>query len=487
MQEKKIDQFAAECNSLPGNMDYIYRGVAPSIEFSNTGRRGKKYFSITLRALIQTLIDIKSNLPQFAAHMQYEETTWRNLFSAHLSDNVVNALSTVQTLPLFSVIGKTIHIVNGLTGPYDDHFVELTQGNLNTAIAYLSFQLPDDSAYLHSQGKTFEAREEGCSVPVDGSNQDFIGENIIYYGAPGTGKSFEIDSYTDSANSTKTVFHPDTQYSDFVGCLKPFMNEGAIEYSFRPGPFCKALGMAHDNPEVMCYLVIEEINRAAAAAVFGEIFQLLDRSSDGSSIYSIDIADPDMLLFLADRAPRFVQIEKLSLPSNLSIVATMNSSDQAVMPLDTAFKRRWKFNYKPLDFSSCPEGSLKFFSENGATVVSWEDFAVVINRFLSAMDIPEDRLLGPWFLSSSELASDETSRSSLSGKLFIYLWDDVLRHGERSRIFSSEIATYGKLVDRFGNEESIFNDEVAEALSVVAQELVPEHDDTLIEEPSSDV
>jgi 5-methylcytosine-specific restriction protein B len=285
------------------------------------------------------------------------------------------------------------------------------------------------------------------------------GENIVYYGAPGTGKSYAIDEIVKTSKHVSTVFHPDTQYSDFVGCLKPSMNGSDVEYKFREGPFSKILKVAHENPQAHCYLVIEEINRASAAAVFGEIFQLLDREPIGGSRYGVDINDPDMLSYLAINAPSVIIDGQLKLPSNLSIYATMNSSDQAVMPMDTAFKRRWRFKYKAINFSTCANGSFTILdSDKEPLTISWKDFAICTNECLADQGIPEDRHLGPWFLSSEELAEDSVN-SVLTGKLFMYLWDDVLRHGLQGAVFdNSNIKNYGQLVQKFNTGELIFSE-----------------------------
>ena len=256
-----------------------------------------------------------------------------------------------------------------------------------------------------------------------------------------------------------TVFHPDTQYSDFVGCLKPSMNGSDVEYRFREGPFCKVLKVAHENPQEHCYLVIEEINRASAAAVFGEIFQLLDREPNGRSRYGVDINDPDMLSYLAINAPSVIIDGQLKLPSNLSIYATMNSSDQAVMPMDTAFKRRWKFEYKSINFDKCANGSFTILdSESLSFTISWKKFAGCINECLAMQEIPEDRHLGPWFLSSEELQDEKSTSYARTGKLFMYLWDDVLRHGLKATVFDASIKNYGQLVHSFNSGVPVFSE-----------------------------
>lgn len=289
------------------------------------------------------------------------------------------------------------------------------------------------------------------------------GENKIIYGAPGTGKSHSIRELLNQAGSRKviTVFHPDTQYSDFVGSLKPHTERRSgspvITYQYRPGPFVKALVEAENNPADKVYLVIEEINRAPAAAVFGEIFQLLDRDEDGNSKYQIEANDPDLLEYLKTNI--YVDINSLKIPSNLYIYATMNSSDQAVMPLDTAFKRRWSFKYISLDFNKAPNQQLRLRTSSGLYYISWKEFAEsVVNRMLKEFRVAEDRLIGPFFLDKVEL---KEWSSALSGKLFVYLWDDILRHKhqDRKRLFKESITTYGDLFARFSADKAVFADE----------------------------
>lgn len=301
------------------------------------------------------------------------------------------------------------------------------------------------------------------------------GENKIVYGAPGTGKSYRILQETEKAGIRKivTVFHPDTQYSDFVGSLRPQTHRGAngqtaVTYEYRPGPFVSALVQAENNPSDKVCLVIEEINRAPAAAVFGELFQLLDRNRNGESTYGIEVSDPDMQEYLREHTGS--SVSELKLPSNLSIYATMNSSDQAVMPLDTAFKRRWSFEYIRLSYENAPGQELKIMTTDGVYKITWADFAdKVVNKQLKEFRVAEDRLVGPYFLNDTELSD---ARSALCGKLFLYLWDDVLRHRlqERSRLFNEDLSTYGDLYDRFMQENS-----GKTVFSVEADELIRHH------------
>lgn len=296
-----------------------------------------------------------------------------------------------------------------------------------------------------------------------------VARNEIYYGAPGTGKSHTIEEQTAGARKVITVFHPDTQHSDFVGTLKPVMDGGNITYQFRPGPFTLALIEALTHADEHVYLIIEEINRAPAAAVFGELFQLLDRK-DGASKYGIDAADPDMLAYINAElaAEGIASVDKLSIPSNLSLLATMNSSDQAVMPLDTAFKRRWSFRYIKIDFNNqnVSDQTFRLMTSQGEVNISWRDFAdKVINHYLKELNVPEDRLLGPFFLSETELSGEASAKDALCGKLFVYLWDDVLRHRGRDIIFATNVRTFGELHDTFlAGKDPVFKGDVDAAV-----------------------
>lgn len=314
---------------------------------------------------------------------------------------------------------------------------------------------------------------------------DKVGENVIYYGAPGVGKSYKIDQLCNKENSIRTIFHPDTQNSDFVGCLKPKMNGSDVVYEFRAGPFTKAIIKSFENSKKHIYLVIEEINRAASAAVFGEIFQLLDRDDNGQSVYPIDLTDPDMLEYIESKVPGAIENGQLRIPSNLSLFATMNSSDQAVMPMDTAFKRRWIFEYVSIDFNECPQGNLTIpIRDQGEVTVSWANFAKIINSSLEAKSIPEDRLLGPWFLSKSELSTTERAQKALTGKLCLYLWDDVLRHGQHNIIYNNDIKNYGQLVSSFNPKSSVFSENIEQAL--VAQSINDSTEESKITEETTE-
>lgn len=291
---------------------------------------------------------------------------------------------------------------------------------------------------------------------------NLMGRNIIVYGAPGTGKSFSLN---EKPNPFRTVFHSDYQNSDFVGSYKPYKAENGITYKFVPGPFIDAFVHAYLNPNQKVSLIIEEINRGNCAAIFGEIFQLLDRKENGESEYQIDPeASLRDYLTLEKGLPELI---KLHLPSNLSLFATMNSADQGVSVVDSAFKRRWEFEYLQIDLDDVkhPHLSNPVIRYNGKEL-SFKIIAKSINEVLSRNGFDEDRLLGQFFLNKVELRDTEKAMNSISRKVFLYLWDDVLRHNERSLIFNvSEYENFSKIVLAFNNGKEIFSKSIEEAIS----------------------
>ena len=297
------------------------------------------------------------------------------------------------------------------------------------------------------------------------SSSSIKGYNKIVYGAPGAGKSASVSEIVGE-NYIRTVFHPETQYSDFIGCLKPHKDStGSITYSFRKGPFIQILEKALLDQENHHFLVIEELNRANTAAVFGEIFQLLDRDDEGKSEYPILIQDEDLydaLKETLDSEHDFIVKRQLMIPSNLSIIATMNSSDQAVFPLDTAFKRRWIFEYLPIDFTNCATGEVPIHHAD-LPHVEWKTLAQTINTVLVQLKVIEDKLIGPWFIKDSDLVDGQAEQTFI-GKICSYLWDDALKYKNKDEIFKSDIHGYGELYQRYSDKKPIFSDKFMKML-----------------------
>ncbi|MGB7474365.1 AAA family ATPase [Trichococcus sp.] len=298
--------------------------------------------------------------------------------------------------------------------------------------------------------------------------------NKIYYGAPGTGKSYKVSQ--EYPQYKRITFHPEYTYFDFVGGLKPQeVTEGSekrIAYPFVPGPFAETLVSAFKNPEDNVGLIIEEINRANTAAVFGDIFQLLDRDSSGWSQYSI--TNPDLLNFIKAEVQDF-QDEEITIPSNFSLIATMNSSDQGVYIMDAAFKRRWEFEYLPITFESSDFDDVCISGFN----IPWKEFGLTLNNFLSSIIHEEDKLIGQRFISISDMQNID----KVASKLLIYLWDNVLRY-KRDSVFI-ETTQFSKVVESFKeNGTAIFVPELKNQLdSFIIQ---TPNDTANIPEPTSD-
>lgn len=319
------------------------------------------------------------------------------------------------------------------------------------------------------------AAEWSHSVPPPQKKESTqTSRNLIYFGAPGTGKSYLLNEKAkgfESSQSGTTVtecgltkyvervtFHTEYTYFDFVGSYKPMMDGQNIKYAFEPGPFARVLKKALSNPGKDYLLIIEEINRARVAAVFGDMFQLLDRNKNGQSEYFITPAK-DLLAYLTteekDEAGNIIQQRaeleggKLRLPANMFIWATMNSADQGVFPMDTAFKRRWSFKYVGIDES---EKNIK-----GNCAEEWKELRKRINQLLQEAGINEDKQLGPFFLKETELEDTATFKEAFAEKVIMYLFEDAARH-HRSHIFKSANLRYSALTDEFnGTPDSIFN------------------------------
>lgn len=353
---------------------------------------------------------------------------------------------------------------------------------------------------------------------------------IIYYGAPGTGKSYKIKAQLDGVskeNIFRTTFHPDSDYSTFVGAYKPTMekpidkiyakgeliskltemkeggvtyspqkfgakywrslkqlnlsdkkdilqacgmsdnytvefdkgmavgeeylacsNESRIIYSFVPQAFLNAYIQAYRKPEEKVYLIIEEINRGNCAQIFGDLFQLLDRDENGVSEYTIK-ADADLKAFLEDELGEDnpgIKDGELCLPSNLYIYATMNTSDQSLFPIDSAFKRRWDWEYEPIKYKN-----IDWKIVIDGTEYSWVSFQRIVNDKILSATSSEDKLLGDYFVNPSDgVITDKV----LLNKILFYLWNDVCKDGEGDifKVGENEYVSFSELYGENGTK-----------------------------------
>lgn len=271
--------------------------------------------------------------------------------------------------------------------------------------------------------------------------------NRIIFGAPGTGKSFYLNkqrelNFAEDAYE-RVTFHPNYSYAQFVGSYKPISIQenidgkltNEIQYKYVPGPFLRVLVQALINPQKNYLLLIEEINRANVAAIFGDVFQLLDREQDGASTYPIAISE-DMRQFFTSKG---INISNLFLPQNLYIWATMNSADQGVLPMDAAFKRRWDFEYIGINEHENWDYEIPYPKNDTIELINWNTLRRAINSKLKKISgVNEDKLLGPYFISKSVLdkfTKDKTPSDDdkthfiniFKSKVLMYLFEDVCK------------------------------------------------------------
>lgn len=362
-----------------------------------------------------------------------------------------------------------------------------------------------------------------------------IYRNRIFFGAPGTGKSYSLNKEAETLVSyendkiERVTFHPDYTYANFVGAYKPIMkasefdeldedtkrvvsvlldetktaqekynnlvetfqrnndltrlpallglyldddfttikhdgtqaaNNNSVErnhgrslrkyirllskdsfkekiaYEYVPGPFMRILVKALQNPDKPYVLIIEEINRANVAGVFGDVFQLLDRDNNGESEYSINTTN-DMRGYLQGQLGADIEVNTIKIPSNMFIWATMNSADQGVYPMDTAFKRRWNFSYYGIDDGEDKLSDIsikpKFKLGQSDKLISWNSLRKAINDELSTeiYGINEDKLMGPFFLKEATIQDNDSFKEVFKNKVLMYLFDDVVKQKRR--------------------------------------------------------
>lgn len=319
----------------------------------------------------------------------------------------------------------------------------------------------------------------------------------IYYGAPGTGKSKTIKDLTFGESVIRTTFHPDSDYASFVGTYKPItekvdlrdcngkkvidddtkevVKEERIAYKFIPQAFLEAYVEAWKKlgSSKKQFLIIEEINRGNCAQIFGDLFQLLDRNEYGFSDYPI-VADKDMQKYLekefegweitnkdeinqlygeANMVSLIMKGERLVLPSNLYIWATMNTSDQSLFPIDSAFKRRWDWKYVPIREGRDKETNapLNWYINTGDKQYDWWSFISKVNKLIGSLTNSEDKKLGYFFCKAKD---GEIDADLFVSKVIFYLWNDVFKdYGFDDKDFQDE---EGKILsfDRFYEDKN---------------------------------
>ena len=419
--------------------------------------------------------------------------------SFYLSSNAVNSyLSFLEVDKLFEYAPekwsriKSIYDITDITEIEkvarkllsDPGFIELNKGKNNgwrsgSIMHYVCFI--NARNYFSKEKDRIENLSNAC-LPLN--QGDISPRQIIYYGAPGTGKSHTIKKEEDAGLTTciRTTFHPDSDYSTFVGCYKPHKcrETETLTYEFVPQAFLEAYTQAWQNPQKEIALVIEEINRGNCAQIFGDIFQLLDRDKDGWSTYPIK-ADTDIAEYLdqmeiAGYSETMVKkygeskagYGYLALPPNMSLLATMNTSDQSLFPIDSAFKRRWDWKYIKIKNGKDKLGNklnwkivIKDEADNVVKVgeneeISWWTFIEKTNTIIASMTSSADKQLGYFFCKPTDKAEETDEEPSiitadtLVGKVIFYLWNDVFKdYGfEDAYLFSYLEKVEGKDVEK---------------------------------------
>lgn len=303
----------------------------------------------------------------------------------------------------------------------------------------------------------------------------YLGKNTIFYGVPGCGKSYKVKellgadgagSKVPEAQCKRVLFHPEYSYSDFVGQVMPQTEGERIEYKFAPGPFVEILKDAYDHPRKEYFLIIEEINRGNAPAIFGDLFQLLDRrpqksgeeegAKPGESEYGI--YNRDILGVLNEG--REEPLKEVKIPANLTLFATMNTCDQNVFTLDTAFKRRWRMQRIKNMFYADKEPFVCVIGQSGGKIgergIIWKEFAEAVNKdiLLNCNDgtAAEDKLLGAYFVNEEEIADAQV----FAEKVLMYLREDVARY-DKSQLFDAKYPTLDAVIDGFVRGENVFS------------------------------
>lgn len=345
--------------------------------------------------------------------------------------------------------------------------------------------------------KDFQLIENLRKTKIEVSEDKKFAKNhsqVIFYGVPGCGKSHKVDEIINKAVTDKknreyqvirVVFHPDYTNADFVGQIMPLVDDG-IEYRFKAGPFARILKHAYKEHSKKFFLVIEELNRGNAAAIFGDLFQLLDREKDGFSAYSIN--NPDISSFIMSEndyhndkivpdskdvcGDKWILDTAIRLPPNLSILATMNTNDQNVFVLDNAFQRRWKMKYisnnikyEDMEDSQKEQYDLKI----GETNIKWGVFRDKINEKISdskfSFSSAEDKQLGLFFIkadSESDTAeeiseadkTEKISEADFTNKVLKYLWNDIFKHDKDIFKYPDEIRCFEDLITNFKGEDA---------------------------------
>ena len=406
--------------------DCVFGGGVSKETTDRTGR----YFKLNIEKRMADIIALSNDTDTFSEEVTQVIKLFADIYLGHRAFNYEECTEATRTL-MELLAQQFPDIYSGITDPLPILYEILTAQTVQTHIDTVDLDDHNSDDIRFSTGYQSE-----------------FPRNRILFGAPGTGKSFTLNHekdllLADGGEYERVTFHPDYSYANFVGTYKPVPckdsdGKDAITYSYVPGPFMrtyvKALQNSRTDAPKPFLLVIEEINRANVAAVFGDVFQLLDRGDDEVSEYPIQ-ASEDIKKYLAGQlGGNPDDYSEIRIPDNMFIWATMNSADQGVFPMDTAFKRRWDFTYLGIDDSEAGIVGKKVILGQGEyrRVVEWNALRKAINNELLTYKVNEDKLIGPYFISKKNLPEGEMIDPAVFTRIFknkviMYLFDDAAK------------------------------------------------------------
>lgn len=345
-------------------------------------------------------------------------------------------------------------VYNGLNKEEYGWFVSLYDKNLQGNKLTLDIDEENKILKLDIEFSSVKSVIDSKKIVDLNDDDESFAHNRLIFGAPGTGKSNLLEKQRIvhfGENYERVTFYEDYSYSQFVGTYKPAMGKEKIEYKFVPGPFLrvlmKAIKAKKENTGEKFLLIVEEINRGNAASIFGDMFQLLDREESGEGEYEIHVSE-DLKVCLRCNG---INDEKIKLPNNFYLWATMNAADQGVVPLDAAFKRRFD-EYKLMDINAKEKEIEKIEVDikcNGIGKVEWNVFRHALNKFLIKEGVKDDKLIGPFFIKKKTLQNYELMQSAFRDKLLMYLLEDVVKR--RNNLF--EITTLTEINSLYGSKD----------------------------------
>lgn len=490
MEVENIDPKVAELVKLPNGETVIFSYA--NIAITGTERK-KPQIRVFLHEFKKVLNYAKEKNYRFFLFTIFSKSQSMakglNAFNPHeyivsLETNLDNESSRRDLRSLYDFVQT--YVGNGGTSKFIRCPKESHNAGINQAsFIYIGSQKNREKKFFEEYITYFDNRPymQSADTPAFNYNTtefedtcDFPSQ-IIYYGVPGCGKSNKIREQLKNVpekNKVRVVFHPEYTNAEFIGQILPKVN-GHVTYEFTPGPFTQIIKRAYLNPNEHFYLIIEEINRGNAAAIFGDTFQLLDRLKAGETdSLGNDPANAAVNTFTEGWSQYFVQNDDVNayirgtensiqignilfnsntairLPPNLSIWATMNTSDQNVFTLDNAFQRRFDMELVRNEFDlTKPAVNAQYNAEIDDTGIKWGQFWGWINAKITAtlkgLSSTEDKRLGVWFVSNVGGIIDD---KVFAEKVLKFLWDDVFKF-KRPQVFAEGIDTLEKLINSF--------------------------------------